>query len=298
MTEINIKIKYNKGEVILKEFTLLSDMTIDELRLIVEEEFKIPSYKQNLIYRGKMLQNEKKLEDYNISNNDIILLIEKIGEEKEKVGLGGVTGQTGVGAVGQINYDLLKRPLAFGGDINQMIEALKMPEVQGHLESMMEDPNVIDAMMQNPQIKAMFDLNPGMRDLFTNKEFMRNMLNPENLEALKNIQEGNLNPLLNNQNFQNLFNLGNNNNNFSFNNPGFNFFPPMMMGMGQNNFFNQPNTNTNANLNKEQLKEKYKNEIKAIKDMGFDNEEKIINALQKTNGNINASIERLINNLN
>ena len=240
MTEINIKIKYNKGEVILKEFTLLSDMTIDELRLIVEEEFKIPSYKQNLIYRGKMLQNEKKLEDYNISNNDIILLIEKIGEEKEKVGLSGVTGQTGVGAVGQINYDLLKRPMAFGGDINQMIEALKMPEVQGHLESMMEDPNVIDAMMQNPQIKAMFDLNPGIRDLFTNKEFMRSMLNPENLEALKNIREGNFNPLFNNQNFQNLFNLGNNNNNFNFNNPGVNFFPPMMMGMGQNNFFNRP----------------------------------------------------------
>ena len=297
MTEINIKIKYNKGEVTLKEFTLLSDMTIDELRLIVEEEFKIPSYKQNLIYRGKMLQNEKKLEDYNISNNDIILLIEKIGEEKEKVGLNGVTGQTGVGAVGQINYDLLKRPMAFGGDINQMIEALKMPEVQGHLESMMEDPNVIDAMMQNPQIKAMLDLNPGMRNLFMDKEFMRSMLNPENLEALKNIREGNLNPLFNNQNFQNLLNLRNNNNNFNFNNPGFNFFrPPMMMGMGQNNFFNPPNTN--ANLNKEQLKEKYKNEIKAINDMGFDNEEKIINALQKTNGNINASIERLINNLN
>ena len=32
--------------------------------------------------------------------------------------------------------------------------------------------------------------------------------------------------------------------------------------------------------------------------MGFDNEEKIINALKKTNGNINASIERLINDLN
>ena len=295
MTEINIKIKYNKGEVILKELTLLTDMTIEELRLIIEEEFKIPSYKQNLIYRGKMLQNEKKLEDYNISNNDIILLIEKIGEEKEKVGLNKVSGQAGVGTPGQINYDLFKKPMGFSGNINHMIEALKIPEVQGQIESMMDDPNVIEAMMQNPQIKALCDLNPGMRSLFTNKEFMRSMLNPEYLESLKNIQEGNVNPISNNQNFQNLFNLGNNNNNF--NNPGFNFFrPPMMMGMGQNNFFNQPNMN--MNMNKEQLKEKYKNEIKAIKDMGFDNEEKIINALQKTNGNINASIERLINDLN
>ena len=28
-----------------------------------------------------MLHNEKKLEDYNISNNDLLLLIEKIGDE-------------------------------------------------------------------------------------------------------------------------------------------------------------------------------------------------------------------------
>ena len=78
-----------------------------------------------------------------------------------------------------------------------------------------------------------------------------------------------------------------NNNNF-----GYNSFNSMMMG--QPNFFSQGN----SYMNKEQLKEKYKTQIKAIKDMGFDNEEKIINALQKTNVNINASIERLINNLN
>ena len=32
--------------------------------------------------------------------------------------------------------------------------------------------------------------------------------------------------------------------------------------------------------------------------MGLEKKKKIINALQKTNGNINASIERLINDLN
>ena len=80
MTEISIKIQFNKGEKIIKEFSILNDMTVEDLRLIVEEEFKVPTYKQNLIYKGNMLQNEKKLEDYKISNNDIILLVEKIGE--------------------------------------------------------------------------------------------------------------------------------------------------------------------------------------------------------------------------
>ena len=291
MTEINIKIKYNKGGITIKELTILSDMSIEELRVIIEEEFKIPAYKQNLIFKGRMLKNEKKIEDYNITNNDIILLVEKIGEEKEKEGLKNVTGQTGVGAPGQINYDLLKQPMGFDGNINQVIEAMKIPEIQGQVESMMDDPNIIEAMMQNPQMKALCEINPGIKDLMTNKEFIRNMLKPENLEAMKNIQEGNFNP----NSAPNLFNFSNNNNNFANNNFGFNLFNPMMnpMMMGPSNIFSQ----RNINMTKEQLKEKYKSEIKAIKDMGFDNEEKIISALQKTNGNINASIERLINNL-
>ena len=292
MTEINIKIKYNKGGITIKELTILSDMKIEELRVIIEEEFKIPTFKQNLIFKGRMLKNEKKIEDYNITNNDIILLVEKLGEEKEKEGLKNVTGQSGVGAPGQINYDLLKQPMGFGGNINQVIEAMKIPEIQGQMESMMDDPNVIEAMMQNPQMKALCEINPGIKDLMTNKEFIKNMLKPENLEAMKNLQEGNFNP----NSVPNLFNFPNNNNiNNINNNFGFNLFNPMMnpLMMGQPNFFSQRNTN----MAKEQLKEKYKNEIQSIKDMGFDNEEKIINALQKTNGNINASIERLINNL-
>ena len=286
MSEINIKIKLNKGGEIIKELNILSDMKIEDLRVVIEEEFKIPPHKQNLIFKGRMLQNEKKLEDYNISNDDIILLFEKIGEE-EKSGLNKVSGQAGIGVRGQI---ILKQPMGFGGNINQVMEAMKIPEIAGQVESMMDDPNIIDAMMENPQIKALCDMNPAIKGMITNKEFMKSMFSPENLEKMKNIQEGKMEPNQFNPNFGNFNN--NNNNNFNNNNFGlFNMFNPNMMN--QPNIFSQGN----SNMTKEQLKEKYKNEIKAIKDMGFDDEEKIINALQKTNGNVNASIERLINNI-
>ena len=294
MTEIKIKIKYNKGDQPLKEFNIISDMKIEDLRLIIEEEFKIPSFKQNLIFKGKMLQNEKKLEDYNITNGDIILLFEKIGEEKEKSGLNKVSGQSGIGVRGQINYDLLKQPMAFGGNMDQVMEAMKIPEIAGQVESMMDDPNIMEAMLENPQIKALCDLNPAIRSMITNKEFMKSMFSPENLEKMKNIQEGKMDPNQFNPNFGNFNNNFNNNNFNNFNNNNFGLF-----NMLNPNMMNQPNifSQGNSNMTKEQLKEKYKNEIKAIKDMGFDDEEKIINALQKTNGNINASIERLISNI-
>ena len=328
MAEIQIKIKFNKGEQIIKEFTVLSDMFIDDLRIIIEEEFKIPPIKQNLIYKGKMLQNQKKIEDYNISNNDLILLVEKIGVKEDKVGLEKVSGRSGIGVPGQINYDLLKQPFGYGGDVNQLIEAMKIPEIAGSVDKLFDDPNVLDAMMQNPQIKSLCELNPRIKDLLMNKEFMKSLLEPENLERMKRMQEGtatmqdylgilNLNGGGNN----NINNLNVNNNNWAnnnLNNP-FGMFGmpmgmgnpfmmnPMMMGMpnlygqgfGNNNFNNNINNNMN-NLNNnmmntpEQLKEKYKELIKSIKDMGFDNEDNILNALTKTNGNIHAAIEMLI----
>lgn len=314
MTEISIKIKFNKGEQIIKEFAILSDMTVEDLRLIIEEEFKVPTYKQNLIYKGNMLQNEKKLEDYKISNNDIILLVEKIGETGGKVGLNKVSGQSGVGVPGQINYDLLKQPMNFSGDINQLVEAMKIPEIAGQMDAIFDDPNVMNAMMQNPQIKAMCDMFPNVKDLMMNKEFMKKMMSPENLERLQRLQNGNANI----NDLMSGFGLGNNmNNNNNFNGLGMGANPfgsmgmpmgnpflmnPMLMG-GQPNLFGQGlNNNFNSNINTnnmtpEQLKEKYKNQIASIKEMGFDKEDDIINALKKTNGNVDAAVERLISGL-
>ena len=323
MTEIQIKVKYTKGGVTIKDFTILSDMFIDDLRLIIEEEFKIPPYKQNLIYKGKMLQNEKKIEDYQIQNNDIILLVEKVGETGEKGGLNNIDSQikAGVGTRGQINYDLLKQPMGYGGNMNQLIEAMKIPEIAGQVDAILDDPNVIDSMMQNPQFKAICDMNPNIKNLFMNKEFMKSMLEPENLERIKRLQEGTatmadildivkLRGDANGNNMNN--NLNNNWSNNNLNNP-FGMFGmplgnpflmnPMMMGMpnlfgqGFNNNFNNNlgnNLNNNAFLSPQQLKDKYKDQINKIKDMGFSNEEDIINALNKTNGNIDAAVERLI----
>ena len=323
MSEIQIKVKFTKGGVI-KDFTILSDMFVDDLRIIIEEEFKIPPYRQNLIFKGKMLQNEKKLEDYKISNNDLILLVEKVGESGDKTGLNNITGQSGVGARGQINYDLLKHPMGMNGDISQVVEAMKIPEIAGQMDTILDDPNVMNAMMQNPQIKAMCDMNPNIKNLLQNKEFIKSMLQPENLERIQRISEGtaNISDLMGvfnfrNNNNENNNNQSNNNNNNTLNNPFGMFGMPMgnpflmnpsMMrmpnlfgpGFGNNNFNNNFNNNLNNNtmLTQEQLKEKYKEQISKIKEMGFPNEDEIIKALQKTNGNIDAAIERLISGIN
>ena len=316
MTELTIKVKHSKRDPVIKDITIISDMLVDDLRIIIEEEFKVPPKKQNLIFKGRMLANNKKLEDYKISNGDTILLVEKFGNNNENIGLNNVKVQTGVGARGQINYDLFKQPMGGSADINQIIEAMKIPEIAGQMEAIADDPNIINAMMQNPQIKAMCDANPMIKELMMNKDFIRSMFSIENLERMKRLQEGNLNEL---QNIPNLGNFGNNMGNNTGNNmnmgnmnmfgmPGMGMGMPMFNPMLMNNLFSQgqnmfgqnmPGQNS-GNMNnltptKEQLKDKYKNQIETIKGMGFDNEDDIVNALNKTNGNIDDAIERLLN---
>ncbi len=45
-------------------------------------------------------------------------------------------------------------------------------------------------------------------------------------------------------------------------------------------------------------KEKYKDQNERLKEMGFVNEEQNFQALEKTGGNVDAAVERLLNMLN
>ena len=368
--EIKITIKQANASKKTEILQISPECTIDDLRELISVKFNIPPIKQNLILKGHILTNGKTIQESNIKDKDIILLVEKIGVGQKQNNLPKVPLQSGHGAPGQINYDLLRQPI--GGNINleQFNQLLSNPLISSQLNDMIDDPNIISAMLDNPQIKPLLDANPFMRSIMSNPEFLRNMLKPENIRAMQDMMENrenmmnsmnqpmnnnnmnlnnnnnninqnnnnmfrgmNMNPLMmnplmmaqmqqmfqnrnnnnNNQNNNNTQNnnqeQNNNNNNNSNNLPnnnmgmGFNpFFNPFMMnpfmnpfGMGMNNL----GMNQNFNIPEpsiEQLKEKYGEQNKQLKDMGFDKEEDNLKALHKTGGNIDAAVERLLNN--
>ncbi len=354
--EITITIKQANASKKTEILQISPECTIDDLRELISIKFNIPPIKQNLILKGHILKDGKTIQESNIKDKDIILLVEKIGVTQKQNNLPKVPLQSGHGAPGQINYDLLSQPL--GGNINleQFNQILSIPEVSSQLNDMIDDPNVINAMLENPQIKPLLDANPFMRSIMSNPEFLRNMLKPENIRAMQDMMQNrenmmnsmnqpinnnnmnqnnnnmfsgmNMNPFMMNplmmaqmqQMFQNRNNNNaqnnsqqqndNNNNNTNMNNSqnnnmgmGFNpFFNPFMMnpfmnsfGMGMNNI----GMNQNFNIPEpsiEQLKEKYGEQNKQLKDMGFDKEEDNLKALHKTGGNIDAAVERLLNN--
>lgn len=66
-------------------------------------------------------------------------------------------------------------------------------------------------------------------------------------------------------------------------------------GMGMGNVGNIGNTNTNDD--NVDYKEKYKDQLAQLKDMGFINEEANIQVLKQCSGNVQFAIEKLLNML-
>jgi hypothetical protein len=138
------------------------------------------------------------------------------------------------------------------------------------------------------------NMNPFMMNPLMMAQMQQMFQNRNNNNAQNNSQQKNDN----NNNNTNMNNSQNNNMGMGFN-P---FFNPFMMnpfmnsfGMGMNNI----GMNQNFNIPEpsiEQLKEKYGEQNKQLKDMGFDKEEDNLKALHKTGGNIDAAVERLLNN--
>jgi hypothetical protein len=368
--EITITIKQANASKKTEILQISPECTIDDLRELISVKFNIPPIKQNLILKGHILTNGKTIQESNIKDKDIILLVEKIGVGQKQNNLPKVPLQSGHGAPGQINYDLLRQPMGGNVSFEQLNHILSIPEFSSQLNDMINDPNIISAMLDNPQIKPLLDANPFMRSIMSNPEFLRNMLKPENIRAMQDMMENrenmmnsmnqpmnnnnmnlnnnnnnnnmnqnnnnmfrgmNMNPLMMNplmmaqmqQMFQNRNNNNNNQNNNNTqnnnqeqnNNNNSNNLPNNNMGMGFNPFFNpfmmnpfmnpfgmgMNNLGMNQNFNIpepsiEQLKEKYGEQNKQLKDMGFDKEEDNLKALHKTGGNIDAAVERLLNN--
>lgn len=313
--DLTIKIKQTNGSKLEKEITINKDSTIKDLKDLIESVYHIEPQRQNLIYKGHILFNTKKIEDYNINEGDTILLVEQF-KPSTSVANSNLPNQpihSGVGARGQINYDLLKQPISGRASFDQLEAMMSHPELACHLQSALNDPDILRAMAENPQIKPLLDMNPSLRDMMLNPEFMKSMFTLDNIKMMRSMYENapqNELPLPGQG--STAFNY--NNNIPNSNNANNNMMNPFMYGMnGMNMFYNNPFLMSNPfmfmnNMNRpqqqqqqpqltfEQLKEKYKTQIEQIKEMGYDDEKKIIEALEKTSGSVEAAIENLFDN--
>ena len=171
--------------------------------------------------------------------------------------------------------------------IKELQEMLKDPSKKNILNNMLEDPSFIENFLNNPIFKKKFPNNPSFNFDSYNKQVFNKV--PEMLQMSKNIFK---------KNEKN-----------SIENSGTEIsVPPDPFGSLNNNQMNQnmnslgqiqdKNTENKANFIDSEInidyKEKYKEELYQLKNMGFIKEEANIQALNQSNGNIDNALDILL----
>jgi uncharacterized ubiquitin-like protein YukD len=80
---ITLKIKMSSNNTLF-EISISKSATVKELKNICGEADKsnISPQEQNLVYKGRILADEKFLNDYKIDNNHTIILVKKYSDQK------------------------------------------------------------------------------------------------------------------------------------------------------------------------------------------------------------------------
>lgn len=184
-------------------------------------------------------------------------------------------------------------PMAGGGagQAQQLEQTINMLETNPMMRQMMDqmltqNPEMIAQMMQsNPMMQEMTRQNPAVASMMNNPQFIRNMMQPETMRSMLNLQR----------------NLGG---------------MPEMPGMGAG--VNAPGNNTNENLDFSNLLNQFQNtslfqpptnagttgqvppeqrfrmQLQSLNDMGFDDNASNIRVLEQTHGNVNLAIDVLL----
>ena len=166
--------------------------------------------------------------------------------------------------------------------------------------------------LNSPPMRQLAQNNPQMQTLLNNPQLFQQILNPQILQMISNMFQS-----ISGNNGQN---NNNNNNNENGQMPSFdlsqmeNLFVNMggLFGNQNNNNDNNSNNNNGSSGNAEKFsnigindnndanvdyKEKYKEQLVQMKDMGFVNEETNIQVLKQRSGNVQFAVERLLNML-
>jgi len=351
--EIQVKIKMTSNAQVYTIKILKSD-TIQALKEKCEKETSIPPQSQNLVYKGRILSNEKLVSDYKIENDHTIILVKKhipsqpnTTETKPSSTTTNTTSSTnsnnnsnninntnnnnnnnsnpfaGLGGqmpdlsqlgslMGNIDPNMINNMMqSLGGSgglgnmgmgMNpQMIgQILNNPMYMQMMQNMLQNPEMLQQALNSPQMRQMAQNNPQMQAILNNPQLMQQILNPQTLQMMSNMFGGGNNNSTNNNNnnnnqqippvdFSQMANMFGNMGGLFGNNSG------AGTGSGEENFSNIGiNDNNDANVD---YKEKYKEQLQQMKDMGFVNEETNIQVLKQCSGNVQFAIERLLNML-
>ena len=287
---ITLKVKTNLDATI-HNVPINKNATVLGLKGEIEKVTHIPPQQQKLVNKGQTMKDSDPISKYGLSNDSTIAMIKTNAAPQ-----GGMPGM----------------------NPGQMGQMMNNPQYQQAMNALLNNPQVLNQVLNSPEIRPLLEQNPQIRQILQDPQARQLLLNPQLLQRMGQLGgglgQGGANPFagglgglsdLNNINVtQNpntrlgdLFsqwmererNGGNTGSGSAQPQPQ----PQQPIFGGQQprpqpvyQQIPQPDPNVD-------YKEKYKDQIAQIKDMGIDDEEKIIEALKQCDGNVQYALNRL-----
>ena len=287
---ITIKVKTNMDATI-HNVSVNKNATVLGLKGEIEKVTHVPPAQQRLVNKGQTMKDSDQISSYNLTNDSTIAMI-KTGNSQE----GGFPNLGGLGGMGGINP-------------GQMGQFMNNPQFQQAMNAILNNPEALNQLLNSPEIRPLVEQNPQLRQILQNPQARQLLFNPQLLQRMAGGQGG-ANPF--SGGFGGLSDLGNlgpsqepntrlgdlfsqwmneQRNGGSSSNSGQSQSQPIPSGQQPRpqpvfQQFPQPDPNVD-------YKEKYKEQIAQIKEMGIEDEDKIIEALKKCDGNVQYALNRL-----
>lgn len=266
-----------------KKFTLdcENSETVSELKIKIGKEMECGKENLRLIYAGRILKDEETLEFYKIQDGHTIHVVKTGIASKSSVSATSPTQQsTSIASAKPAstsptaqatqlpNFGLPGMAAGFGG-FPGSAGMEPTAEEMAQISQMMQNPeameSIINLMASNPELMQTIlaqnprfqSLPPEMRQMMANPEFLRMAMTMNSSMMSAPGAAGQANPF------------------------GQFAFPPV-----------QPATTSN-----EPPEVRFQTQLSQLNDMGFFDADENIRALLATGGNVNAAIERLLNNM-
>jgi ubiquilin len=194
--------------------------------------------------------------------------------------------------------------------MEQTLQMLENPMVAQMMDQVLQNPEAVRQMMEaNPMMAQLRAQNPGMAQAMENPEMLRTMMNPNNLRAMMQLQSamqqlqqggalpagmmGSMPPPGGMMGASGTGGMGSMP-------PGTTTGTSAAPAAGGLDFSSLLNQMQSTNLSQSQPtpmrppQERFRHQLQSLQDMGFEDEEENIRALQSNHGNLNRAVDQLI----
>jgi len=286
-----------KGKKLLDE-KLIKDYNIDKNHYIILVKSEEPksvnaSINQNLD-SSNLNENFFNINDINFSNNKEINPNDISNAANNMSDFASVFNKVDFNIIDNffLSFGLGKLTDMVGPKPQQMKEMLKDPSARDMMNNMIRDPSLIGIFLNHPSVRQKIQNYPFIKMGFQNIQLIlkpqilqmaQNMFKENERNSIENSGTGISNPpdpfgSLNNNQINQMMN--------------FSGQSEKMSAFNDDNIGNKENfINSEININ---YKEKYKDQLTQLKNMGFTNEEINIQALKQCNGNIENAFDKIL----